>query len=182
MNFTNKNRYLILDDIRFNNMFEIWRSIKSPKLDITSIAHWSGTGIVDLSKNENVCDFHAKVDYANLKKLNFINDGVSVFKGDVVMKVAGSSINTMKGDIIITNASYQNPKNIYFFDDLTVNSTFDSNNEHTLSLYSPNEVNGKVQGKFELDQIMKMVQNSLGSLYTNYKPNVLKKGQYLKFN
>lgn len=49
MNFTNKNRYLILDDIRFNNMFEIWRSIKSPKLDITSIAHWSGTGIVDLS-------------------------------------------------------------------------------------------------------------------------------------
>ena len=139
-------------------------------------------GIVDLSKNENVYDFHAKVDYANLKKLNFINDGVSVFKGDVVMKITGNSINNMKGDVIITNASYQNPKNIYFFDNLTFNSSFDSNNEHTLSLYSPHEVNGKIQGKFELNQIKKMIQNSLGSLYTNFKPDVLKKGQYLKFN
>ncbi len=139
-------------------------------------------GIVDLSKNENIYDFHAKIDYANLKKLNFITDGVSVFKGDVVMKVTGNSINNMKGDVIITNASYQNPKDIYFFDNITIASSFDSNNEHTLSLYSANEVNGKVQGKFELDQIKQMIENSLGSLYTNYKPNVLKKGQYLKFN
>ncbi len=139
-------------------------------------------GIVDLSKNENIYDFHAKIDYANLKKLNFITDGVSVFKGDVVMKVTGNSINNMKGDVIITNASYQNPKDIYFFDNITIASSFDSNNEHTLSLYSAHEVNGKVQGKFELDQIKQMIENSLGSLYTNYKPNVLKKGQYLKFN
>ena len=139
-------------------------------------------GIVDLSKNENIYDFHAKIDYANLKKLNFITDGISVFKGDVVMKVTGNSINNMKGDVIITNASYQNPKDIYFFDNITIASSFDSNNEHTLSLYSANEVNGKVQGKFELDQIKQMIENSLGSLYTNYKPNVLKKGQYLKFN
>jgi TamB, inner membrane protein subunit of TAM complex len=139
-------------------------------------------GIVDLSKRENIYDFHAKVDYANLKKLNFMTDAVSVFKGDVVMKISGSTINTMKGDVVITNASYQNTKDIYFFDNLTVNSSFDANNEHTISLYSPNQLNGKVQGKFEFNQIQKMVQNSLGSLYTNYKPNVLKKGQYLKFN
>lgn len=139
-------------------------------------------GIVDLSKRENVYDFHAKVDYANLKRLNFMNDAISVFKGDVVMKVSGSSIDNMKGDIIITNASYQNPKDIYFFDNLTINSSFSTNNEHTISLHSPNQLNGKVQGKFEFNQIRKMLQNSLGSLYTNYRPNVLKKGQYMKFD
>ncbi len=31
-------------------MIDIWRSIKSPKLDATSFSHWSGTGIVDISK------------------------------------------------------------------------------------------------------------------------------------
>ena len=139
-------------------------------------------GVVDFSKRENIYDFHAKVDYANLKKLNFMNDGVSVFKGDVVMKVSGSSINNMKGDVVITNASYQNPKDIYFFDNLKVSSSFDANNEHTITMYSPNQLNGKIQGKFEFNQIQKMIQNSLGSLYTNYKPNVLKKGQYIKFN
>ena len=47
-------------------------------------------GNVDLSKKEKIFDFHAKVDYANLKKLNFVKDSISVFKGDVVMKVSGS--------------------------------------------------------------------------------------------
>jgi hypothetical protein len=42
-------RYLVLDDIRFLNMLDLWRSIDSPKLDLTSFGHWSGTGLVDLS-------------------------------------------------------------------------------------------------------------------------------------
>ncbi len=139
-------------------------------------------GIVDLSKKENIYDFHAKIDYANLKKLNFIKDSISVFKGDLVIKAAGNSINNMVGNLVLSNASYQNYKNIYFFDNLSVNSSFDSNNEHALSLTSSNDLNGKIQGKFEFNQIKMLVQNSLGSLYTNYKPNNLNKGQYLKFN
>lgn len=42
------NKILILDDIRFVNMIDLWTSITSPKLDITSFGHWSGTGIVDI--------------------------------------------------------------------------------------------------------------------------------------
>jgi len=37
--------YIIFDDIRFNNMLKFWRNIKQHKMDITSIGHWSGTGI-----------------------------------------------------------------------------------------------------------------------------------------
>ena len=43
-------KLLILDDIKFINMIDLWRSIKSPKFDLSSFGHWSGTGIVDLSK------------------------------------------------------------------------------------------------------------------------------------
>ena len=40
---------LIIDDIQFLNMIDFWRAIASPKLDISSFGHWSGTGIVDIS-------------------------------------------------------------------------------------------------------------------------------------
>ncbi len=48
---SNKKRFLILDDIKFLNMVKLWRSIKSPKFDITSFGHASGTGLVDISSN-----------------------------------------------------------------------------------------------------------------------------------
>jgi predicted O-methyltransferase YrrM len=37
---------IVFDDIRFPEMCLIWRDIDSPKLDLTSFGHWSGTGIV----------------------------------------------------------------------------------------------------------------------------------------
>lgn len=139
-------------------------------------------GKVDLSKRENIYDFHAKVDYANLSKLNFSTDPVSVFRGDVLMQVAGSNINNIKGNVYVTNASYQNKKDIYFFDNLTLNSTYNASGERTVSVFSPNEIQGEITGKFDVNQIGKMVQNSLGSLYTNYRPNLVSRGQYVKFN
>jgi hypothetical protein len=38
---------IVFDDIKMLKMLEIWRTIRHPKLDITSFGHWSGTGIVD---------------------------------------------------------------------------------------------------------------------------------------
>jgi len=43
-------RILMLDDIRLLNMVGVWKAIESPKVDLTSVGHWSGTGLVDLSK------------------------------------------------------------------------------------------------------------------------------------
>jgi hypothetical protein len=43
-------KLLIVDDIQWINMIDFWRMIKSPKLDISSFGHFSGTGIVDISK------------------------------------------------------------------------------------------------------------------------------------
>ncbi len=38
---------LVFDDIRIWNMLETWRGIPYPKFDITSIGHFTGTGLVD---------------------------------------------------------------------------------------------------------------------------------------
>ncbi len=139
-------------------------------------------GFVDLSKKELSIDFHSKVDYANFEKLHFIKDSISVFKGDIKIKAKGNNIDNMIGDVLLTNASYQNKKDIYFVDYLNINSVFDDNRERTITINSPDAIDGTVIGKFQFNQLIKMVENSLGSLYANYHPNKVSKGQYLKFN
>jgi predicted O-methyltransferase YrrM len=37
---------IVFDDVRLWNMLAIWRSVRRPKLDMTSFGHWSGTGFV----------------------------------------------------------------------------------------------------------------------------------------
>ncbi len=139
-------------------------------------------GEVNFSKKEYAYDFNAKVDYANLSKLKFVKDSVSIFKGDVVMKVSGNSLDNLQGNVYINQTSYQNSKDTYYFDDFVVSSSFDENRIRTISVNSPDIIDGKIVGKFEFGQLRKMVENSLGSLYANYSPNKIKKGQFLKFN
>lgn len=40
---------VVFDDIRLWNMLAIWRGISRPKLDVTSLGHYSGTGLIDWS-------------------------------------------------------------------------------------------------------------------------------------
>lgn len=139
-------------------------------------------GLVDISKKDNKYDFQTKIDYANLNKLHFIKDSISIFKGDINMKVAGNSINNLHGIININQTSYQNSKDNYIFDDFVLESTFDENRVRTITINSPDIIDGKVVGKFQFNQLLKMVENAAGSLYANYSPNKIIKGQYLKFN
>ncbi len=46
---------VVLDDIYVNKeMNDFWNNIKQPKLDLTDIGHWSGTGIVLFGNKINV--------------------------------------------------------------------------------------------------------------------------------
>jgi predicted O-methyltransferase YrrM len=40
---------VVFDDIRLWNMLGIWREVARPKLDVTSLGHYSGTGLIDWS-------------------------------------------------------------------------------------------------------------------------------------
>jgi predicted O-methyltransferase YrrM len=40
---------LVLDDIRLPPMVPLWRALEVPKLDVTSLGHWSGTGLAEIN-------------------------------------------------------------------------------------------------------------------------------------
>ena len=139
-------------------------------------------GLVDLSKKESQYDFQIKIDKAELNKLNFVKDCVSQFKGNIIVDVQGNSIDNMHGNVYVNNATYVNSKDTYQFNDFNLNSSFDDQRIRTIKIAAPDITNGTVVGKYKFSELKGLVTNSLGSLYTNYKPVAVKKGQFLKFN
>jgi TamB, inner membrane protein subunit of TAM complex len=139
-------------------------------------------GLVDLSKKESRFDFHINVENADLKKLNFKKDLISKFKGDIIVKLSGNSIDNLKGNVLINKTTYQNAKSTYYFDDFYINSSFDQAGVRTIQLQSTDIIEGEIVGKYQFNQLQKLVENSLGSLYENYRPIPVKNGQFLDFD
>ncbi|MEO6346715.1 MAG: translocation/assembly module TamB domain-containing protein [Aquaticitalea sp.] len=140
-------------------------------------------GLADVSnKNIKTLDFVADVEYANLKALNFIKkDSVSVFRGKIEMSMKGTGINDAYGTLNFKNTTYINENEEYFFEDFEISSTFE-NDIHTIAINSPDIIEGKVSGKFKFEDIGKLVENSVESIYTNYTPFAIADNQYLDFN
>jgi hypothetical protein len=151
-------------------------SINDPNLNLTF------DGLIDWTKKDSRFDFHIGIANANLYQLKFTNDATSLLKGDIVVQVAGNSVDNLQGDVFVNQTTYTNSKSTYFFNDFKVNSSFDENKIRTITVNSPDIVEGKIEGKYKFNQLRKLVENSLGSLYTNYKPNKVEKGQFLNFD
>ncbi len=140
-------------------------------------------GLVDISQNVNVYDFQASVAYADLHTLNFISrDSTAILKGDILINMKGDNLDNLAGKILLLNTSYQNENDLYYFDDLEVNSTFDSTGVRTLAVNSPDVINGKVTGKFKISEVGPLITNSIGSIYTNYRPRITTTDQYMEFD
>ncbi|MCC9070868.1 translocation/assembly module TamB [Flavobacterium sp. F-65] len=151
-------------------------SVNDPNLNMTF------DGLIDLSRRDSKYDFHINVENADLNKLKFIKDSVSVFKGDVVVQVSGNTIENLQGDVSINDAVYQNTKSTYVFDKVNVSSVFDADKIRTITINSTDVVNGVIVGKYKFNQLENLVTNSVGSLYANYKPLKVSKGQFLRFD
>ena len=139
-------------------------------------------GLADFGGTINTFNFNASVAYADLKKLNFIKDSISIFKGDVIMDVSGSNLDDIVGNISFTNTNYQNINNTYFFEDFNVVSSFEPDSTRTIEINSPDIITGFMKGKFKVNELDKLLRNSIGSIYTNYKPFEISEGQELDFN
>ncbi|NJB70314.1 hypothetical protein GGR42_000776 [Saonia flava] len=139
-------------------------------------------GLADFGEDRSNFNFIASVGYADFKKLNFIKDSVSVFKGDVNMNISGTTLDNIVGDINFSKTNYQNVNDTYYFDDFAVSSVFENDSVRNITINSPDIITGYMKGNFKVNELGKLAQNSVGSIYTNYKPYDISEGQKLDFN
>jgi len=139
-------------------------------------------GLADLSEKVKTLNFVANVEYANLKEMNFITkDSLAEFSGMVTTSIKGSSIDDVEGTLNFKNTTYINEYDNYYFKDFKIISSF-VNDKRTISIDSPDIIEGKVTGNFKIRDIGKLIENSVGSIYTKYVPNVIETDQYLTFD
>ncbi len=139
-------------------------------------------GLADLSKDIKTLDFTADVEHVDLNALNFVKkDSISIFKGRVETSMQGTGINDAYGTLHFENTTYINQNDEYYFEDFDVTSSFDDQ-KRTIKINSTDIIEGYVSGVFKIEDIGKLVENSVGSIYTNYLPHKIKGDQYLDFN
>jgi hypothetical protein len=139
-------------------------------------------GLADFSSEVYDFNFKTIVDYCDLKKINlFTRDSISNIKGEIDIKVKGTNFDNLIGAINFENTSYTNQKNSYFFKDFNITSSFE-NDDRTITVNSSEIIEGRIKGKFKFNELGKLVQNSIGSLYTNYVPFLVAPDQDLDFS
>lgn len=139
-------------------------------------------GLIDVTRAVNNYDFTADIGHANLNGLGLIKDSVSILKGEVLMDMKGTGIDDAFGKITFTDASYQNVNDTYAFKDFSVTSNFDEKRVRTIEVNSPDIVTGTVSGIFDFTEVVPLFKNAIGSLYTNYQPEITTEGQYMDFD
>ncbi|MBE9490773.1 MAG: translocation/assembly module TamB, partial [Bacteroidetes bacterium] len=139
-------------------------------------------GLVDFSKDINNYDFTANVHYANLHALNFVSkDRISIFKGKIKMNMKGTNLDNAQGSVSFNNTLYKNQNDEYYFKDFSISSHFKDNIRY-IDVNSPDIIEGSLNGKFRFRDTAKLLENSLGNIYTNYIPHELASDQFINFN
>lgn len=139
------------------------------------------SGLVDISKELNQYEFEANIEFAELNKLNlFTRDSVSVFAGRITMDMEGTNVNDAVGNIEFLETFYQTEVDDFYFDDFLISSFF-TEGIRTIEIKSPDIINGKISGKFLIEDIPDLFYNSVGSIYTNYIPNEVTTDQYIDY-
>ena len=139
-------------------------------------------GLADLSSKIYKFDFIADVEYANFNRLNlFKRDSKAILKGIIDIQVNGNTLDNLAGKIGFYNASYVNQNDKYYFKNFNVTSVF-KDSIRIITINSKDIVDGRVKGNFKFNELAKLATNSLGSIYTNYKPTPVTQGQFLDFN
>ncbi|MGD0904788.1 MAG: hypothetical protein ABR924_17770 [Terracidiphilus sp.] len=60
---------VVFDDIKQWNMLALWRELKWPKMDLTSLGHWCGTGLCEVDKvSKSVISSESATDAVGTKR------------------------------------------------------------------------------------------------------------------
>lgn len=139
-------------------------------------------GRADVSDEYTDFVFNADVSRADLNALNLLKtDSVAVYEGEVTVNMTGNNLDDFQGNINISEGSFKNSKDTYKFDRLNLNSSF-KDDMRTISISSPDIIDGQVEGHFFIDEIPDLFKNAIGNIYSNYSPVDIEDDQYLDFD
>ncbi|BAV94474.1 hypothetical protein JBKA6_0461 [Ichthyobacterium seriolicida] len=155
-------------------LYSIWTSVNDPKARIRL------TGILDMRGLLNKYDLEINFNKFLLFPVNLSKEeGVSI-SSRIRARLEGNEIKNMTGSVVLRN-TYYGKEGVYDnFNDLSFISSI-NNGRRFLSVKSGNDLQGRIEGKFNYVQILDLVKNSIGKMYKNYRPVEVDENQQISF-
>ena len=140
------------------------------------------SALADLSSSLNKFDLKSEIKYLNLKETKlYKRDTIAILKGNVKIDLEGNTFDDMAGKLIFNNISYTNQFDQFDFKQFNLSSSIKDNLKR-IEIASEDIANGYLSGNFYFSELLTVAQNSLGEIYSNYKPYFVKPNQFLDFN
>jgi len=140
------------------------------------------SALADLSSSPNKFDLKSEIKYLNLKETKlYKRDTIAILKGNVKIDLEGNTFDNMTGKLIFNDISYTNQFDQFDFKQFNLSSSIKDNLKR-IEIASEDIANGYLSGNFYFSELLAVAQNSLGEIYSNYKPYFVKPNQFLDFN
>jgi hypothetical protein len=125
-------------------------------------------GLIDFNSAVQLYKFDLDLDRADLYKLGISKDTIAVLTSEFSVNLDFQDINNFKGDLDISDITFSEKDNFFFFDSITVNSLY-ANQEHSIKLNSQ-LLDAELNGVFNIVDVIPSLDQVVGSLFKFYTP------------
>ncbi|ANF49773.1 hypothetical protein A0O34_04105 [Chryseobacterium glaciei] len=137
-------------------------------------------GLIDFSTPKISMNVDADVDHLNM---NYFTDkpGSQIVSGKVVGKMAMTSISDLNLDVEASNINFATATQKYVIPNAKI-KTFLEAGGRVIDVDAPGAVNGKISGKYNLADLVGMIENGIGRILVGPPPRKLYRGQNFAMN
>lgn len=132
-------------------------------------------GLIDFSTSKLYADVKANVDYLNINYFTGAT-GTQAVSGIVDGKVSMTNINDLTLDADLQNVNFAANNQRFNIPTANVKAFFENGNR-VVSVDAPGAVKGQISGKFNLGDLVGMVENGFGKILVGPPPRKLYRGQ-----
>ncbi|MGA9213684.1 translocation/assembly module TamB domain-containing protein [Kaistella sp.] len=137
-------------------------------------------GLIDFSTSKLIADVNANVDYLNINYFSGTK-GTQAVSGMVDGKITMTNINDLTLDANLQNVNFAANNQKFNIPNASVKALLEDGNR-IVSVDAPGAVNGKIDGKFNLGDLVGMVENGFGRILVGPPPRKLYHGQNFNMN
>lgn len=114
-------------------------------------------GSADLSIEDIAYDFRAEFKKIDLAGLGWVDDSIGTLAANVELRAKGLFPDSLNGSLNITEATYEDPMNFYFFKNMVLRSSWEDS-IHRMEFRS-DPLHAYAQGQFTVSQLGGFVRN-----------------------
>jgi len=127
-------------------------------------------GLVDFNSALQHYNFNLALKHADLYELGVSKDTVAVLTSHFSVDLDYEDINNFKGELGISDITYAQKDNFFFFDSISISSLY-SNQKHSIKLNSQ-LLDAQLDGEFNIVDVIPSLDQITGSFFKFYSPEV----------